>query len=46
MAFYVKAFLPKPYPAAVLLEAILGTQILAVLILGFGFLTAPIPVVL
>jgi H+-transporting ATPase len=36
-------FLSKPYPARVLLAAILGTQIVAVLIVGFGFLVAPIP---
>jgi len=36
-------FLSKPYPAKVLIAAILGTQILAVLIVGFGFLVAPVP---
>jgi H+-transporting ATPase len=36
-------FLSKPYPARVLLAAILGTQIVAVLIVGLGFLVAPIP---
>jgi H+-transporting ATPase len=36
-------FLTKPYPDRVLLMAILGTQIVAVLIVGFGFLVAPIP---
>jgi H+-transporting ATPase len=36
-------FLSKPYPARALLVAILGTQIVAVLIVGFGFLVAPIP---
>ncbi len=36
-------FLSKPHPSSVLLGAILGTQILAVLIVGFGFLVAPIP---
>jgi len=36
-------FLSKPYPATALLGAIFGTQMLAVLIVGFGFLVAPIP---
>jgi H+-transporting ATPase len=36
-------FLSRPHPAPVLLTAILGTQIIAVLIVGFGFLVAPIP---
>jgi H+-transporting ATPase len=36
-------FLRKPYPAPVLLMAIIGTQTVAVLIVGFGFLVAPIP---
>jgi H+-transporting ATPase len=36
-------FLSKPFPAPVLLWAILGTQTLAVLIVGFGFLVVPIP---
>ncbi len=35
-------FLSKPYPAKVLLGAILGTQILAVFIVAFGFLVAPV----
>lgn len=38
-----RPFLSKPYPAGILLGAILGTQILAVLIVGFGFLVAPVP---
>jgi H+-transporting ATPase len=38
-----KPFLSKPYPAPILLVAILSTQIVAVLIVGFGFLVAPIP---
>jgi H+-transporting ATPase len=38
-----RPFLSKPHPAPVLLGAILGTQILAILIVGFGFLVAPIP---
>jgi H+-transporting ATPase len=36
-------FLSRPHPARVLLAAILGTQIVAVLIVGLGFLVAPIP---
>ena len=36
-------FFSKPYPARVLLTAILGTQTVAVLIVGFGFLVASIP---
>jgi H+-transporting ATPase len=35
--------LTKPYPAPVLLIAILGTQVAAALIAGFGFLVSPIP---
>ncbi len=38
-----RPFLTKPYPAPILLTAILGTQILAALIVGFGWLVAPIP---
>ncbi|MCB1149619.1 MAG: HAD-IC family P-type ATPase, partial [Chlamydiia bacterium] len=37
------AFYKKPWPAPLLLSAILGTQILAVLIAGFGLIVAPIP---
>ena len=36
-------FLKKPYPAPILLWAIIGTQLAAVAIVGFGFLVAPIP---
>jgi H+-transporting ATPase len=36
-------FLSKPHPARILLTAILGTQIVAVLIVAFGFLVEPIP---
>jgi H+-transporting ATPase len=36
-------FWSKPYPSPPLLGAILGTQALAVLIVGFGFLVTPIP---
>jgi H+-transporting ATPase len=38
-----RPFLTKPYPAPVLLAAILGTQALAALIVGFGWLVTPIP---
>jgi H+-transporting ATPase len=38
-----RPFLSKPYPAPVLLLAILGTQITAALIVGLGFLVEPIP---
>jgi H+-transporting ATPase len=38
-----RPFLTKPYPAPVLLIAILGTQAVAALIAGFGILVAPIP---
>jgi H+-transporting ATPase len=38
-----RPFLTKPYPAPVLLFAILGTQVVAAMIVGFGFLVAPIP---
>lgn len=37
-----KPFLTRPHPAPVLLGAILGTQGIAVLIVGFGWLVAPI----
>ncbi len=35
-------FLSKPYPSPILLTAILGTQILAALIVGLGWLVTPI----
>jgi H+-transporting ATPase len=38
-----RPFLTKPYPAPILLAAILGTQVLAALIVGFGWLVTPIP---
>jgi len=38
-----RPFLSKPYPAPVLLFAILATQGLAAMIVGFGWLVAPIP---
>ena len=38
-----KPFFAKPYPSWPLLTAILGTQIAAALIVGFGFLVAPLP---
>ncbi|MCG6963968.1 MAG: plasma-membrane proton-efflux P-type ATPase [Acidobacteria bacterium] len=38
-----RPFLSKPYPAPILLGAILTTQVLAVLIVAFGFLVAPLP---
>ena len=38
-----KPFLTKPYPAPILLVAILGTQGLAAMIVGFGWLVTPIP---
>ena len=37
-----RPFLSKPYPAPILLGAILGTQTLAAHIVGFGWLVAPI----
>jgi H+-transporting ATPase len=37
-----KPFLSKPHPAPILLAAILGTQTLAALIVGFGWLVTPI----
>jgi len=38
-----RPFLSKPYPAPVLLGAILGTQLVAALIVGFGFIITAIP---
>ena len=38
-----RPFLTKPYPAPILLAAILSTQALAAMIVGFGWLVAPIP---
>jgi H+-transporting ATPase len=38
-----KPFFTRPYPAPVLLAAVLGTQTLGVLIVHFGWLMAPIP---
>jgi H+-transporting ATPase len=38
-----RPFLARPHPAPVLLIAILGTQTVAALIVGFGFLVEPIP---
>ncbi len=38
-----KWFWSKPYPAPILLTAILGTQVVAAMIVGFGFLVTPIP---
>jgi H+-transporting ATPase len=38
-----RPFLTKPHPAPVLLAAILGTQTLAALIVGFGWLVTAIP---
>jgi H+-transporting ATPase len=38
-----RPFLSRPYPAPVLLFAILGTQTVAAMIVGFGFLVAGIP---
>ncbi|MDA8388412.1 MAG: plasma-membrane proton-efflux P-type ATPase [Nitrospiraceae bacterium] len=38
-----RPFLSKPHPAPVLLAAILGTQAVAAMIVGFGFLVARIP---
>ena len=37
------AFFSKPYPSPILLSAILTTQAIAALIVGFGFLVTPIP---
>jgi len=36
-------FLSDPHPAPILMVAILGTQTLAALIVGFGWIVAPIP---
>ena len=38
-----KPFLSRPHPAGILLGAILGTQIIAALIVGIGILVTPIP---
>jgi H+-transporting ATPase len=38
-----RPFWTRPYPARLLLLAVIGTQTLAALIVGFGFLVAPIP---
>lgn len=38
-----RPFFTKPYPAPVLLFAILGTQVLAAAIVGFGIFVTPIP---
>ena len=38
-----RPFLTRPFPAPVLLAAILGTQAVAALIVGLGWLVAPIP---
>jgi len=38
-----RPFLTKPYPAPILLVAILSTQALAACIVGFGWLVTPIP---
>jgi H+-transporting ATPase len=38
-----RPFFTRPYPATVLLIAILGTQCVAAMIVGFGWLVAPIP---
>ncbi len=38
-----KAFFSKPYPAPILLAAIIGTKVLAVLIVVYGWLVTPIP---
>ncbi len=38
-----RPFFSKPYPAPVLLIAILGTQLLAAMIVGFGLFVTPIP---
>lgn len=36
------AFYSKPYPSPILLSAILGTQVIAALVVGFGIFVAPI----
>ena len=38
-----RPFWTRPYPARLLLLAVIGTQALAALIVGFGILVAPIP---
>ena len=38
-----RRFFSKPYPAPILLGAILTTQVLAALIVGFGLLMARVP---
>ena len=38
-----RPFLTRPWPAPILLLAMAGTQITAVLIVAFGFLVAPLP---
>jgi H+-transporting ATPase len=38
-----KSFLHKPYPAPILLIAMLGTQTVAAAIVGFGILVTPLP---
>ena len=38
-----KPFFSKPYPAPILLGAILGTQVVAVMIVVFGWAVVPIP---
>jgi H+-transporting ATPase len=38
-----RPFLSKPYPAPILLFAVISTKIVAILIVGFGFLMAKIP---
>jgi H+-transporting ATPase len=38
-----RAFWRRPWPAPILLGAIIGTQVIAALIVGFGILVTPIP---
>ena len=38
-----RPFLTRPYPAPILLVAVVGTQVVAAMIVGFGFLVEPIP---
>jgi len=38
-----RSFLSRPYPAPILLIAIFATQVIAAMIVGFGWLVAPIP---
>ena len=38
-----RPFFTRPYPAPILLIAIFATQLLAAMIVGFGWLVAPIP---